>query len=139
MSRGGGQKFPPETKKIRGGGWLGPHIPTRVHLCPILFQRECTGIPAKEWDCKNDLKLCKYDNPKVKLSLLPVIHSFNILQWIPDKWIHSISAWNVVLKLILKCMTVVMLSHWSAQKESCLDVRSFKGLSTIYENLILNI
>ena len=28
-----------------------------------------------------------------------------------------------------------MLPHWSAQKESCLDVRSFKGLNTIYENI----
>ena len=28
-----------------------------------------------------------------------------------------------------------MLSHWSAQKESCLDVSSFKGLNTIYENI----
>ena len=27
-----------------------------------------------------------------------------------------------------------MLPHWSAQKERCLDVRSFKGLNTIYEN-----
>ena len=26
-------------------------------------------------------------------------------------------------------------SHWSAQKESCLDVCSFKGLNTIYENI----
>ena len=38
-------------------------------------------------------------------------------------------------KFILKCMTAVMLTHWSAQKESCLDVRSFKGLNTIYENI----
>ena len=38
-------------------------------------------------------------------------------------------------KFILKCMTVVMLPHWSAQKENCLDVRSFKGLNTIYENI----
>ena len=38
-------------------------------------------------------------------------------------------------KFILKCMTAVMLPHWSAQKESCLDVRSFKGLNTIYENI----
>ena len=38
-------------------------------------------------------------------------------------------------KFILKCMRAVMLSHWSAQKESCLDVRSFKGLNTIYENI----
>ena len=37
-------------------------------------------------------------------------------------------------KFNLKCMTVVMLPHWSAQKESCLDVRSFKGLNMIYEN-----
>ena len=28
-----------------------------------------------------------------------------------------------------------MLPYWSAQKESCLDVRSFKGLNTIYENI----
>ena len=58
-----------------------------------------------------------------------------LLQWIPDIWIHSKSAWNVVLKLILKCLTAVTLSHWSAQKESCWDVRSFKGLNTIYENI----
>ena len=58
-----------------------------------------------------------------------------LLQWIPDIWIHSKSACNVVLKLIFKCMTAVMLSHWSAQKESCWDVRSFKGLNTIYENI----
>ena len=32
-------------------------------------------------------------------------------------------------------MTAVVLPHWSAQKESCLDVRSFKGLNTIYENI----
>ena len=51
--------------------------------------------------------------------------------------IHSKSAWNVVLKLILKCMKAVMLSHWSAQKESCWDVRSFKGLNTIYENIFI--
>ena len=57
------------------------------------------------------------------------------IQWIPDIWIHSKSAWNVVLKLILKCLTAVILPHWSAQKESCWDVRSFKGLNTIYENI----
>ena len=39
------------------------------------------------------------------------------------------------LKFILKCMTAVMLPHWSAQIESCLDVRSFKGLNMIYENI----
>ena len=39
------------------------------------------------------------------------------------------------LKFILKFMTAVMLPHWSAQKESYLDVRSFKGLNTIYENI----
>ena len=38
-------------------------------------------------------------------------------------------------KFILKCMRAVMLPHWSGQKESCLDVRSFKGLNTIYENI----
>ena len=38
-------------------------------------------------------------------------------------------------KFILKCMRAVRLSHWSAQKESYLDVRSFKGLNTIYENI----
>ena len=38
-------------------------------------------------------------------------------------------------KFILKYMTAVLLPHWSAQKESCLDVRSFKGLNTIYENI----
>ena len=38
-------------------------------------------------------------------------------------------------KFILKSMTAVMLPHWSTQKESCLDVRSFKGLNTIYENI----
>ena len=38
-------------------------------------------------------------------------------------------------KFILKCITAVMLPHWSAQKESCLEVRSFKGLNTIYENI----
>ena len=37
-------------------------------------------------------------------------------------------------KFILKCMTAVMLPHWSAQKESCLDVRSFKK---IYPNFIV--
>ena len=30
-------------------------------------------------------------------------------------------------------MTAVMLPHWSAQKESCLDVRSFKELNTIFK------
>ena len=38
-------------------------------------------------------------------------------------------------KFILKSMTAVMLPHWSAQKESCLGVRSFKGLNKIYENI----
>ena len=38
-------------------------------------------------------------------------------------------------KNIFKCMTAVMLPQWSAQKESCLDVRSFEGLNTIYENI----
>ena len=38
-------------------------------------------------------------------------------------------------KFILKCITAVMLPHWSTQKESCLDVRSFNGLNTIYENI----
>ena len=43
-------------------------------------------------------------------------------------------------KFILKCIAAVMLPHWSAQKErdqkeSCLDLRSFKGLNTIYENI----
>ena len=28
-------------------------------------------VPHKGWDCKDDLKLFKYDNSKVKLSLLP--------------------------------------------------------------------
>ena len=42
------------------------------------------------------------------------------------------------LKFILKCMRAVLLSHWSAQKESCLDVRSFKGLNKkIYPNIIV--
>ena len=40
-------------------------------------------------------------------------------------------------KFIFKCMTAVILPHWSAQKESCLDVRSFKGLNTIYPNIIV--
>ena len=38
-------------------------------------------------------------------------------------------------KFILKCITAVTLPHWSAQKESGLNVRSFKGLNTIYENI----
>ena len=38
-------------------------------------------------------------------------------------------------KFILKCMAAVMLPRWSAQKESCSDVRNFKGLNTIYENI----
>ena len=33
-------------------------------------------------------------------------------------------------KFILKYITAVMLAHWSAQKESCLDVRSFKGFNS---------
>ena len=43
-------------------------------------------------------------------------------------------------KFILKCMTAVMLPHWSAQKESRLDVRSFKGLNRfmkLYPNIIV--
>ena len=56
-----------------------------------------------------------------------------LIQWIPDyiARVHKMSS----LKFSLKCMTAVMLHHWSAQKESCLDVRSFKGLNTIYENI----
>ena len=46
---------------------------------------------------------------------------------------HTMSS----LKFILKCMTAVMRSHWSAQKESCCDVRSFKGLDMIYELIAL--
>ena len=49
--------------------------------------------------------------------------------------IHSKSGWNVVLKFILKFMRAVMLHNWSAQKESCWDFRSFKGLNKIYENI----
>ena len=64
-----------------------------------------------------------------------LIKSPALIQWIPDIWIHSKSEWNVVLKLILKCLTAVILSHWSAQKESWWDVRSFKKLNTIYENI----
>ena len=38
---------------------------------------------------------------------------------------------------ILKYMTAVMLPHWSAQKESCLDVRSFIRFMKIYPNIIV--
>ena len=43
-------------------------------------------------------------------------------------------------KFILKSMTAEMLPHWSAQKESCLDVRSFKRLirfMKIHPNIIV--
>ena len=33
-----------------------------------------------------------------------IAFKYDVIQWIPDKWIHSQSAWNVVLKLILKCI-----------------------------------
>ena len=36
-------------------------------------------IALKGRDCKDDLKLCKFDDPKVKLSLLLKIKSFYIL------------------------------------------------------------
>ena len=38
-------------------------------------------------------------------------------------------------KIYFKIYDSGYASHWSAQKESCLDVRSFKGLNMTYENM----
>ena len=80
----------------------------------------------------------------VVLKLLK-IRSFSIYfsEFLPPstvnpRYMNSKSTWNVVLNFIFKCITAVILPRWSAQKESCWDFRSFKGLNTMYENISKN-
>ena len=98
--------------------------------------RECL------WMLKNGLKnisiFVKFWKFSRKKLLYISANFFDILlnvQPISHCRIHSKSALNVVLKFIEKFKTVVMLHHSFAQKESCWDVRSFKGLNKIYENI----
>ena len=67
-----------ETISIRGGELAEPPI-SQLEYTSTLFLAGMYRVTHKGWDWKDYLKLCKYDDPKVKLSRLPWIQYFNIL------------------------------------------------------------
>ena len=58
----------------------------KLKISLVMIYQEINRVTHEEWDCKDDLKLLNYEDPKVKLSLLPGIQSFNnVFIWFSQK------------------------------------------------------
>ena len=49
----------------------------KLKMSLVMINQEINRVTYNEWDCNDDHKLLKYEDPKVKLNLLHGIQSFN--------------------------------------------------------------